>query len=173
MDTNSIINKINELKENIYYNDLNNNFSFSYFVNLFNLFSTKITDENYEQILFKTCLLAPNRCLLYYILKNYNNTVNPSIKSQKYIDIIDNFIKEEPKIHLPSIDELPDDIDDLTENIKLDDEDFVSETFAFIFTKQKKFEKAIEIYDKLKCRYPEKIDLYQEKINEILKLQQN
>lgn len=173
MDTNSIINKINELKQNINLSDLNNNFSFSYFVNLFNLFSTEISDENYEQILFKTCLLAPNSCLLYYILKNHNNPIKPSIKSNKYIDIIDNFIKEEPKINLPSKDELPEDIDDLTDNIKLDDEDFVSETFAFIFTKQNNFDKAIEIYDKLKYRHPKKINFYQEKINELLKLQNN
>ncbi|HRR52996.1 MAG TPA: hypothetical protein P5301_05995, partial [Bacteroidales bacterium] len=90
-----------------------------------------------------------------------------------YHDIIDKFIKEEPKINLPSKEDLPDDIDDLTENIKLDDDDFVSETFAFIFTKQKNFNKAIEIYDKLKYRHPEKINFYQEKINELLNLQNN
>jgi len=99
--------------------------------------------------------------------------INLQPKQKKYHEIIDKFIKEEPKIKLPSKEDLPDDIDDLTENIKLDDEDFVSETFAFIFAKQKNFNKAIEIYDKLKHRHPEKINFYQEKINELLKLQNN
>ena len=34
---------------------------------------------------------------------------------QKYQEIIDKFIKEEPKIKLPSKEDLPDDIDDLRE----------------------------------------------------------
>ena len=56
-----------------------------------------------------------------------------------------------------------------SENIKLDDEDFVSETFAFILL-NKNFNKAIEIYDKLKHRHPE--NYFIKKINELLKLQQ-
>nr|HQH60034.1 hypothetical protein [Bacteroidales bacterium] len=169
MNTISIINKIFEIKQNINYSDLNKNFSFSYFVNLFNLLSKNISDVDYEKLLFKTSLLSPNRSLLYYILKDYYNVnIDKSpTQTNKYHDIIDKFIKEEPKINLPSKEDLPDDIDDLTENIKLDDDDFVSETFAFIFTKQKNFNKAIEIYDKLKYRHPEKINFYQEKINEL------
>ncbi len=175
MNTISIINKIIEVKQNINHNDLYNKFSFSYFVNLFNLLSKNTSDVDYEKLLFQTSLLSPNRSLLYYILKDYGNTniYKSSTQSKKYHEIIDKFIKEEPKINLPSKEDLPDDIDDLTENIKLDDEDFVSETFAFIFTKQNDFDKAIEIYDKLKYRHPEKIDFYQEKINELLKLQNN
>lgn len=175
MNTISIINKIFEIKQNINYSDLNKNFSFSYFVNLFNLLSKNISDVDYEKLLFKTSLLSPNRSLLYYILKDYYNVnIDKSpTHTNKYHDIIDKFIKEEPKINLPSKEDLPDDIDDLTENIKLDDDDFVSETFAFIFTKQKNFNKAIEIYDKLKYRHPEKINFYQEKINELLNLQNN
>ena len=175
MNTISIINKIFEIKQNINYSDLNKNFSFSYFVNLFNLLSKNISDVDYEKLLFKTSLLSPNSSLLYYILKDYYNVnIDKSpTQTNKYHDIIDKFIKEEPKINLPSKEDLPDDIDDLTENIKLDDDDFVSETFAFIFTKQKNFNKAIEIYDKLKYRHPEKINFYQEKINELLNLQNN
>ena len=175
MNTISIINKIFEVKQNINYSDLNKNFSFSYFVNLFNLLSKNISDVDYEKLLFKTFMLSPNRSLLYYILKDYYdvNIDKSSTHTNKYYEIIDKFIQEEPKINLPPKEDLPDEIDDLTENIKLDDDDFVSETFAFIFTKQKNFNKAIEIYDKLKYRYPEKINFYQEKINELLKLQNN
>ncbi|HOB27479.1 MAG TPA: hypothetical protein PKJ07_05000 [Bacteroidales bacterium] len=175
MDTISIINKIIEVKQNINYSDLYKNFSYSYFLNLFNLISKNISDVDYEKLLFKTFMLSPNRSLLYYILKDYYNANvdKSSTQTKKYQEIIDKFIKEEPKIKLPSKEDLPDDIDDLTENIKLDDEDFVSETFAFIFAKQKNFNKAIEIYDKLKHRHPEKINFYQEKINELLKLQNN
>lgn len=175
MDTISIINKIIEVKQNINYSDLYKNFSYSYFLILFNLISKNISDVDYEKLLFKTFMLSPNRSLLYYILKDYYNANvdKSSTQTKKYQEIIDKFIKEEPKIKLPSKEDLPDDIDDLTENIKLDDEDFVSETFAFIFAKQKNFNKAIEIYDKLKHRHPEKINFYQEKINELLKLQNN
>jgi len=175
MDTISIINKIIEVKQNINYSDLYKNFSYSYFLNLFNLISKNISDVDYEKLLFKTFMLSPNRSLLYYILKDYYNANidKSSTQTKKYQEIIDKFIKEEPKIKLPSKEDLPEDIDDLTENIKLDDEDFVSETFAFIFAKQKNFNKAIEIYDKLKHRHPEKINFYQEKINELLKLQNN
>ncbi|HOS21057.1 MAG TPA: hypothetical protein PLV79_07520, partial [Bacteroidales bacterium] len=73
MNTISIINKIFEIKQNINYSDLNKNFSFSYFVNLFNLLSKNISDVDYEKLLFKTFMLSPNRSLLYYILKDYYN----------------------------------------------------------------------------------------------------
>jgi len=73
MDTISIINKIIEVKQNINYSDLYKNFSYSYFLNLFNLISKNISDVDYEKLLFKTFMLSPNRSLLYYILKDYYN----------------------------------------------------------------------------------------------------
>jgi hypothetical protein len=61
MDTISIINKINEVKQNINHSDLYNKFLFSYFVNLFNLLSKNTSDVDYEKLLFQTSLLSPNR----------------------------------------------------------------------------------------------------------------
>lgn len=138
MDTILLIDTIIEFQQNLNYKDIYSQFSFSYLTNLLSLLSTPIDDDNYEKLLYKTSMLSPNRELLFCILKNYLQNTNKSTnKINKYSNIIDEFIKKDPKIVLPPKDDLPENIDDLTANIKVNDDDFVSETFACIFTKQK------------------------------------
>ena len=69
-------------------------------------------------------------------------------------DIIDAFIKAQPRIKARASDSyVPSDLSRLS---LVDDSDFVTETLARIYIKQKNYDKAIEIYEKLSLTNPEK-----------------
>jgi len=70
------------------------------------------------------------------------------------IDIIDDFIKNEPSISRPKA-EFYDPADKARESV-VDNENIVSETLANIFYDQGHLQKAIKIYQKLSLKFPEK-----------------
>lgn len=90
------------------------------------------------------------------------------IKKTKQNEIIDNFIKTEPRIS--SLANLAKEslAKDLSEGSSKAPAGLVSENLANIMLKQGKTDKAIEIYEKLIVKYPEKKSYFAEKI-EILK----
>lgn len=96
------------------------------------------------------------------------NLFNDRIKKLKQLEIIDNFIKTEPRIS--SLSTLSKDAPskDLSENSIKAPEGLVSENLANIMIKQGKTNKAIEIYEKLIVKFPEK-KLYFAEIIENLK----
>lgn len=81
-------------------------------------------------------------------------------------DLIDRFIKNDPKISVKK--------DDLFSNENLgkmslvEDEDFVTETLAKVYARQGKINKAIKAYKKLSLKYPEKSIYF---ANQLKKLQ--
>lgn len=79
-----------------------------------------------------------------------HTTISP-LKNQ---NLIDEFIKKNPKIHLINDDtpipEVP------VEEENGENEEFFTETLAKIYIKQKQYEKAIRIFKKLNLKYPEK-----------------
>jgi len=62
---------------------------------------------------------------------------------------------------------------DISEDSVKEHEDFFTETLAKIFIKQGNYSKAIYAYEKLILKYPEKIDYFAKKIEEIKKLLNN
>ena len=92
-------------------------------------------------------------------------------KVKKGIDLIDNFIQNEPRIerNIKVIDKQEDiSIDSLAEK-----DTFISETLASIYLKQKMFDKAIAVYDKLLLKNPEKNVYFASQIENIQKLKNN
>ena len=77
-----------------------------------------------------------------------------SVEAKSKEEIIDDFIKEEPRIKPRN--------DDFSEAVRIanksneDNGDFISDTLAEIYVKQGNKEKGIEIYKKLSLKYPEK-----------------
>ena len=62
--------------------------------------------------------------------------------------------------------------EDLSEKSWSSNDELMTETLAKVFVKQKKFKKAIEAYQILSLKYPEKNSLFANQIKEIKKLDQ-
>jgi len=107
-----------------------------------------------------------------------SENIDPEIKiiieetipvKQKQMDLIDRFIETNPKITpsksavVPSI------------NLDRHEEEepfYMTETLARIYLEQKKYQKAIQAYEILILKYPEKSSLFANRISDIKKLQE-
>ena len=91
-------------------------------------------------------------------------------KTLTNVELIDRFIKGEPKI-IPDNDKAIN--DDISADSIKDNEGFITDTLARIYVKQGYYSKAIFAYEKLILKYPEKIDYFAGQINEIKKIINN
>lgn len=88
---------------------------------------------------------------------------------KKKLDLIDKFIETNPKIPSIQKDSVPG--VNLTEN---EDKSYLmTETLAKVYLEQKKYQRAIQAYEILILKYPEKSSFFADRIEEIKKLQQN
>ncbi len=89
----------------------------------------------------------------------------PSEKEIKF-QLIDEFIEKSPKISpVSKTQENPSPTKKL--EISAEYSDLMTETLALIYTEQKKYDKAIRAYKILSLKYPEKKDIFEDKIFEI------
>jgi|GEM_PF-2051833 len=86
------------------------------------------------------------------------------------LDLINQFIEKEPRIKPGKSQSDSDTQKDLSAGIGEWDKEIVSETLAIVLLKQKKFEKAIDMYEKLKLKFPEKTTYFAALIENIRKL---
>tara|TARA_B100001063_G_C16648062_1_gene494428 strand:+ start:373 stop:972 length:600 start_codon:yes stop_codon:yes gene_type:complete len=163
--------------------------SYPYFqsVSAYLLKSLKIQEkESFNELLPKTALLSYNRKILRDWLFNSEETItheNSKIekysfldwfdiindeppKIEKKLDLIDEFIKNSPKIEFSKEEKSNHDI---TIDTKINDE-LITETLAKIYVTQKKFNKAIKAYDILSLKYPKKSSFFANQINYIKKI---
>jgi len=163
--------------------------SYPYFqsVSAYLLKSLKVQEkESFNELLPKTALLSFNREVLRYWLFNseiidttdnsknekysfldWFDIINDEVpKVEKKLDLIDEFIKNSPKIEF-SEEEKSDSA--ITLDTKIKDE-LITETLAKIYVTQKKFNKAIKAYDILSLKYPKKSSFFADQINYIKKL---
>ena len=136
-------------------------------------------NENYNKELAKIALSVNRTQLFYFIHQNYaektekNQLLAAEFDYLAYLEnlepieaeqkqpnkndiLIDSFIEKNPKIQPSKLDEnLSQIIDNELIERGIEDECF-SETLAKIYIKQKKYEKAIKIFEKLNLKYPEK-----------------
>ncbi len=90
-------------------------------------------------------------------------------EKKKKLDIIDKFIEANPKI-ISSKDEpvpLPKPV------VQTDNSALMTETLARVYLEQRKYQKAIQAYQILILKYPEKSSLFADRISDIKLLQQN
>ena len=149
--------------------------------------SLKIQEkESFNELLPKTALLSYNRKALRdwlftseeiitfdnskiekYSFLDWFDIINDEVpKVEKKLDLIDEFIKNSPKIEFSKDEESGKEI---TIDAKIKDE-LITETLAKIYVTQKKFNKAIKAYDILSLKYPKKSSFFADQINYIKKL---
>ena len=92
-----------------------------------------------------------------------------SVEKQKKIELIDKFIENNPKITPISKDAQNIVIEQKTEDTTY----LMTETLARVYLEQKKYSKAIQAYEILILKYPEKSSFFADRISEINKIQQN
>ena len=97
------------------------------------------------------------------------NDVN-DIEKQKKIDLIDKFIEANPKI--APVKESTKAPANISKSIE-EPTHLMTETLAKVYLEQKKYTKAIQAYEILILKYPEKSSFFADRINEIKNLQQN
>ncbi len=142
--------------------------------------------DSYHELLPKTAILTFNRSVLRNWLSSDEIKDNQEkIKTEKYsfldwfdvinddiprvdkkFDLIDEFIKNSPKIKIENKSEVK---SSFKTDQKIKDE-LITETLAKIYVKQKKFNKAIKAYEILSLKYPKKSSFFADQINDIKKL---
>jgi hypothetical protein len=90
-----------------------------------------------------------------------------ALEKKRQIEIIENFIKSQPRISSLRGDEGATPEKDLSEKSSSLSTKVVSESLAKIMVKQGKIEKAVAIYQELICKYPEKKAYFAGKIDEL------
>tara|TARA_R110002051_G_scaffold171092_1_gene241643 strand:+ start:2704 stop:3633 length:930 start_codon:yes stop_codon:yes gene_type:complete len=89
------------------------------------------------------------------------------LAKRKKFDLIDKFIENNPKI-VPreKIDKV-----DISESLKMDKNELMTETLAKVYLEQKKYKKAIQAYKILSLKYPEKSSFFADRIKTVEKIQ--
>jgi hypothetical protein len=87
-------------------------------------------------------------------------------------DLIDNFIASKPSVRIKNSGENNTQTD-FSENSVVENDEIITETFAELLVQQKKYGKAIQSFEKLSLRFPEKSIYFAGRIEEIRKLKDN
>jgi Na+/phosphate symporter len=111
--------------------------------------------------------LPENSKIEKYSFLDWFDIINDDVpKVEKKLDLIDQFIKNSPKIEFSNEEKTESQI---MIDTKIKDE-LITETLAKIYVSQKKFNKAIKAYDILSLKYPKKSSFFADQIVYIKKL---
>jgi tetratricopeptide (TPR) repeat protein len=129
-----------------------------------------LTFKKDEKHSFQEWLQLSNFAVLSPNLENLENKKIEEEERQKKAALIDKFIETNPKI-VASKDAVLKSLN--FEPIKENDSFLMTETLARVYLEQKKYQKAIQAYEILILKYPEKSSLFADRILDIKFLQQN
>jgi tetratricopeptide (TPR) repeat protein len=150
-----------------------------------------INSSEYETVLKSVAVRVPNRRKLYkwlnsevnltdYTLFENPNSGIPSFQLKddgepvKSNSLIDKFLSSNPGIqprkNLEEANASDDHQNEILEKSLSESDDIVTETLAMIYFQQKKYDKALESFQKLSLKYPEKSVYFASRIEEIEKL---
>lgn len=98
-----------------------------------------------------------------------NNETVAADERQKKLELINKFIETNPKIPLLSKDSNPP-----PNPVEIEDKSYLmTETLAKVYLEQKKYHRAIQAYEILILKYPEKSSFFADRIEAIKQIQQN
>ncbi|WP_350290009.1 hypothetical protein [uncultured Croceitalea sp.] len=103
-------------------------------------------------------------------IKREEKVEENELQKKKKFELLDKFIENKPKI-IPTK-EFEENVD-LTESIKLDKSQLMTQTLAKVYLEQKKYKKAIQAYKILSLKYPEKSGFFADQIRRIKNLKKN
>ena len=98
-----------------------------------------------------------------------NKSLDDSNEVEKKFAIIDNFLSNKKRID-PYTNSL--NTEDLSEKSLVSQDELMTETLAKVLMKQKKYDKALEAYQILRLKYPEKNSFFANQIKKIQKLKE-
>jgi len=130
------------------------------------LFFSKEEKHSFEEWLQLSSFNPINR------KEGIKSEVEPIINDEKkrHFELIDKFIEANPKIS--PVKDTPT-IAVVAEQNAIDNSYLMTETLAKVYLEQKKYQKAIQAYEILILKYPEKISFFANRISDIKTLQQN
>lgn len=102
-------------------------------------------------------------------IEREEKTIEIDVDKQKKLDLIDKFIEANPKIPQINKDSKP----TIKETVIEDKSYLMTETLAKVYLEQKKYLRAIQAYEILILKYPEKSSFFADRISDIKILQQN
>jgi len=100
-------------------------------------------------------------------IENNNGDENGSSSSLTNVDLIEQFIKTNPRLKPPLV--VPAEQEDISLRSLTEPEDLITEPLAKIYLSQGLTDKAISTYEKLSLKYPEKSSYFAGQIQEIKK----
>jgi len=98
---------------------------------------------------------------------DFSTPTQPEKVIEKKAEIIDKFIEENPKIS-----QLKEEVNFVVKEKADDISHLMTETLAKLYTSQRLYTKAINAYEVLKKKHPEKVDFFEAKIQEVKELKQ-
>nr|WP_314866635.1 tetratricopeptide repeat protein [uncultured Flavobacterium sp.] len=104
------------------------------------------------------------------IVREKSTAISLNETQKKKLELIDKFIETNPKIPAVKQGTATNAVFDLN---KEDHSMLMTETLAKVYLEQKKYQKAIQAYEILILKYPEKITFFADRISDIKILQQN
>ncbi|MFY7988542.1 MAG: tetratricopeptide repeat protein [Flavobacterium sp.] len=104
------------------------------------------------------------------VRENEEKNIQNDAEKQKKLEIIDKFIEANPKI--APVKENTKTPANISKSVE-EPTHLMTETLAKVYLEQKKYTKAIQAYEILILKYPEKSSFFADRINEIKNLQQN
>ena len=139
-----------------------------------------LLDSNeFEPVLKKVAALVSNRELLYNFLHSNKVVVETSEESNELDEkqeLIEQFLKTGPakiKVKPAGEGESPEELNkSIIQKSTLEDNELITETLAQIYFDQKDYSKALEAYEKLSLKYPEKSVYFASRIKEIEKIKE-
>ena len=96
---------------------------------------------------------------------------NDASTAEKKVDLIEQFIKESPVIQ-PRMENIPEqmELSEVKEEADTETDEYITETLSRIYLKQGHYQKAIDSFQRLSLKFPEKSIYFAHQIEEIKKL---